>query len=358
MKIAHVISTPQGIGGAERTLLGLIEGGRAVGWDQLVLNPFADAERKSGLQGALPSVAYEALPVDSAADLWAMRDRLRKCLESFRPAVVHAHLFHATVVVATLKLDVPRVMTQQHGSFYANDRRWLRDRVDGWATRRFDRVVTISPHVTDFVVNHHSFPRQRVVEIPNGWSGSPLPREHSGASRTLVSIGNFRAEKGHSVLLKAAARVKVRHPDIRLILVGDGPLRTALEDEAARLGLANIVEFSGWLTDVWEVLASADVFVLPSHSEALGVAALEAMASGVPVVASAVGGLRTLLDHERTGLLVPPGDPQALADALERALEDPGLRSSLAKVAREEADVYRMDRIVDRYADLYRELVT
>ncbi len=156
------------------------------------------------------------------------------------------------------------------------------------------------------------------------------------AGKHLLFVGRLAAVKGVPILFQALADVLKTHPDVTLTLIGDGPERAGLETEAAQLGLADMVKFSGYQSQdaVAKALAMADIFVLPSFAEGVPVVLMEAMATGLPVIATAVGGVSELVDHRENGLLVPPGDTAALAQALTRLLDDPGLCIDLGRAGR------------------------
>jgi L-malate glycosyltransferase len=198
-------------------------------------------------------------------------------------------------------------------------------------------------------------PRRKVVVIPNGLDADRfVARAPRARLRTIVMVANLRAEKGHDVLIEAAVEVLRRFPDARIELVGDGPLRDALRTRAAERGVADAVTFAGQRDDIAARLAAADLFVLPSRSEAFPNAVLEAMAAGLPIVASGVGGILELIDDGRTGLLVPPGERDPLADALCRLIADPVLAGRLGDAARTEAHArYSFDRMVGAFEHLY-----
>jgi glycosyltransferase involved in cell wall biosynthesis len=173
----------------------------------------------------------------------------------------------------------------------------------------------------------------------------------------LLVAANLVRRKGVDVLLAAVAALAPRSRST-LWVAGDGPERAELESAAARLGIAERVRFLGRRSDVPDLLEACDVFVLPARQEGLGVAALEAMARGRPVVASAVGGLAEIVIPERTGLLVPPDDAAALAAALDRLLADPGLARRLgAAGAARVAEHFLAEQMVSAYEALYREIL-
>ena len=183
----------------------------------------------------------------------------------------------------------------------------------------------------------------------------PRSPERRSSGPTLITVANLRREKNHETLIAAAAALASHFPALRVRIVGGGPRRQALESLAASEGLQDRVEFLGHREDVGTLLADADVFVLPSRSEAFPNGAIEAMAAGLPVIASAVGGLRDLIDDGRTGLLVQhPDDAGAFAAAVHRVLTDGGLAARLGAAARAEVrDRYSFERMVHAFEDLY-----
>ena len=172
--------------------------------------------------------------------------------------------------------------------------------------------------------------------------------------RTIVTVANLRKEKAHEVLLAAAARLRSAHPHVHFLIVGDGPRAAELHRLAATLRVQTQVTFLGHREDVPALLARADAFVLPSRSEAFPNGAIEAMAAGLPVIASRVGGLSELIEDGKTGVLVEPDDPVALAEAIESLVASPARAEALGAAAREEvARHYSFDRMVREFEDLY-----
>ena len=200
-------------------------------------------------------------------------------------------------------------------------------------------------------------PRSKVTLVTNGVDIPALPR-HSAPRHTLrriVTVANLRPEKGHDILIDAAVQVATRLPDARFWIVGAGPERAKLTARVESHRLGDVVSFLGHQDDIAGTLAEADLFVLPSRSESFPNALLEAMAAGLPAVASAVGGVLELVDHGRTGLLVPPGDAGALAGALSRLLTEPALSRAIGRAARAHVEVtYSFERMVAGFESLYQ----
>jgi glycosyltransferase involved in cell wall biosynthesis len=172
--------------------------------------------------------------------------------------------------------------------------------------------------------------------------------------RRILMVANLRPEKGQDTLLAAAPTILARHPDATFTFAGDGPRRDALETLTRALDLTGRVTFLGEVPDVAPLLAESDLFVLPSRSEAFPNALIEAMASASPVVASAVGGIPEVVRPGVNGLLIPPDDAGALADAVLALMDDPPRAAALGRAAR--ADVerhYTIDRMVEQFERLY-----
>jgi len=283
---------------------------------------------------------------------------LRRRLTGFRPDIVHTHLFHALVLVAAVGgRHTPLVLTHHHGNSLEVEGHRARARLERVASRRFHRVVAVSSWVERYLVDDAGFPASRVVCIPNGWEGSPAPTSGVAEAPTIVCVANFRSQKGHDVLLRAFARVRRSLPAAELLLVGDGELRPAIARQAEELGVAAGVRFLGPVDEVWPVLEQAHVFALTSRYEPLGIAVLEAMAAGLPVVATNVGGIPGVVRRDVTGVLVEPGEDEAMAAALLRLLADPAERRRMGDAGRAAAAPLHARRMLDAYFDLYRQLL-
>lgn len=195
----------------------------------------------------------------------------------------------------------------------------------------------------------------RIEVIANGIEVDRFaPRTGVRPVRTIATVANLRKEKAHEVLLAAAARLLLHQPQLRFVIAGDGQRMSELRALAASLHIAANVTFLGHCEDVPALLADADAFVLPSRSEAFPNGAIEAMAAGLPVVASAVGGLLDLIDDGETGVLVRPDDPVALADAIEALVLSPERAAAIGANARDAVTRrYSFDRMVRAFEDLY-----
>jgi glycosyltransferase involved in cell wall biosynthesis len=283
--------------------------------------------------------------------------------------LLHAHRLHPMGMAAALLGWLARrpVVVTAHGSDLHTQVLRGKPGVRGWSRfvlARADCVITVSRQLEESA-RGLGVPGTRVRFIPNGVDAGRFAVGDRRAARArrglpertpvLLCTGFLTAVKGHAVLLEAMAILVGRLPEALLLVAGDGPLREALERQAAEAGIAGRVRFLGRVpyADIPELLAASDVAVLPSWNEGTPLTALEALASGRPLVGTAVGGTAEVVEHGRHGLLVAAGDPASLAGALEAALA----REWDPEVLRARAHEYSWDAIVEQVLAVYKGLV-
>lgn len=365
LTIAHV-DAETGFSGGEVQVFLLMEGLRRRGHRNLLVCPPGSRSEAEARARELETLA---VPMRADLDLGSVL-RIRSGLRSGGVDVVHLHSGRATWLggLAARWAGLPAVSTRRM------DRRVKRN----WRTRLIYerlvmRAVAISPAVAECLRAGGVDPR-RTRTIPSSVDPRALEpargradtRQELGVAEDevlLLVLAALVRRKGIDVLLDALtrvhdARVLPGSGGIRLVVAGEGPERAALEEQASRAGLDGRVAFLGRREDKGDLLAACDVLVLPSRREGLGVAALEAMAAARAVVATRVGGLAEVVADGRTGLLVEPGDPDALAHALERVVGDPELRASLSAAGPERvAQGYLPEQMVSSYEELYRDVI-
>jgi glycosyltransferase involved in cell wall biosynthesis len=230
--------------------------------------------------------------------------------------------------------------------------------IDRRLLRRFHRVAAVSESVANKLLRS-GFPSKKLSIIPNGIAFERFARAQGGVGardsvRRVGFVGRFVDAKGGSALLRAARTVLLQHPQTEFVFAGDGPKRAEWEELAAESGIAPHVRFLGFQNDMPEVYASYDVFVLPSREEATPLCLLEAMAVGVPVIATPVGGVPAIIESSDVGLLVQPGNDAALAEAILRVLGDPALACRLAANGqRRVSQEFSSAKMAGRYIELY-----
>jgi glycosyltransferase involved in cell wall biosynthesis len=276
-----------------------------------------------------------------------------------RPHVVHASSSKTGVLgrLAAWLTRVPiRVFTVHGWAFSAASGRSavLYRWADRLARPLTTTTICVSEREREAGIAAGTCDARTTVVIRNGIDvrGRPLARPETEPAR-IVSVGRLQAPKDPLTLVRALAELEGRA--FHASFVGDGPERREVESEIARLGLSDAVELAGRRPDVPEILAASQVFVLASRSEGFPMAVLEAMAAGLPVVASRVGGLDEIVDTGETGLLVRPGDPSELARAIARLLDEPGLRARMGAAGRARVERhFDLDGALRAHLDLYR----
>lgn len=306
---------------------------------------------------------------------------LSSLISEARPHVVHTHLWNADVLgglaawYARAPVSVATVYGAYHLPIGVTGARALRRRTLSRSYRViyrcFDRVIAVSDYVRDDLIRRPGIGVDpRTIEVIR--AGLDFGRIVSHVARRvpdrdaarpqtparIINVANFFPIKGHEWLLRAMPLVLAKFPHSECVFVGDGPRRPALEALAADLGLAGHVRFVGTTLDPFELVSESDVFVLPSVSEALSCAILEALALGKPVIATRVGGTPEMMEDGRTGLLVPPRDPVALGNAIIRVLSDPLLGRRLGAAGQAVVRArFSSEGMAQQIEALYRRLV-
>jgi glycosyltransferase involved in cell wall biosynthesis len=331
------------VGGAERAMFMLLGSLDRAEWEPALLLDEAPGTEDLAARAAQLGVPVEFVP-PMPLGLGGLRrvPAFVRLLRRRRPDVFHAHLSWPLAakyaLLAAVLARVPAVVAtvQLIPEFEPSRSSALQLR---FLSRRVDRWIAVSRAIADELADRFRFPPEKIDVVYNAVDagrfdapGAGSPPEIGADGRPLVlSVARLDEQKGHSVLLAAAVEI----PEAVFLMAGDGPLRTELEDEAKRLGVADRAKFLGNREDIPALLAASDVFVLPSLYEGSSLAVLEAMASRRAVVSSAIPGTDELIEDGETGMLVPPGDSAALAAALRRLLSDAKLRESLGERARD-----------------------
>ena len=362
LRIVHLIET-DAPGGAERMLVHMITELEAAGCHNVVVLPRGGEGWISGqLAGTGATTEYFELdrPVSPDCARWLVSLFRRQ-----RIAIAHSHEFMMAVygAWAAWRAGVPHVVTMHGGRYYAGRlRRRLALRA---AVAMSGRLVAVSQPLVSQLSHDLWIRPTRITTIANGVRFTPAVRSTlrgelalSDADHLVVAVGNLYPVKGHTHLLEALAQLASTYPQLHVAIAGRGELAGALKRQAADSGLAARVHFLGLRQDIANILAAADVFVLPSLSEGLPLALLEAMFAARPIVATAVGDVPVALAGGAAGQLVPPGDPTALARAIDRLLAQPFEAQQLGHRAQVRATAeYGIERTVQRYAALYERLL-
>lgn len=357
MIIVH-LDTERGWRGGERQALWLARAVAARGHVSIVAarpgEPFAQRAAEAGLSVEECSPRFEFDPVA----VLALRDVLRRR----GVQIVHAHTAHAVALAALATMGTAAKMVVTRRVDFR-----LRPNVGSrWKYGRSAAIIAISKAVAKALVES-GIREDRIVIIP---SGIDLTRTFSRAApETLAELGvaagaplvvqvaQLVGHKDPLTFVRAIAEVRRRVPSVRALLVGDGPLRAAVESEVTRLGLSEVLRVTGYRTDADSLLAAADVVTLSSKEEGLGTVLLDAMSMGKPIAATAGGGIPETVQQGVCGLLSPVGDAVNLGSDIASILTDSALASRLSAGARNRANDFSVERTADLTLEVYARVI-
>jgi glycosyltransferase involved in cell wall biosynthesis len=282
--------------------------------------------------------------------------RLAAFLRHHRVDILHTHLFDPSVVglAGGLLARTPaRIVTRHHSDYHTRIARPIHVWLDRLCTRMSHRVIAVSQHTADHLTGFEHAPAAKVRVVHNGIDFARVRVSSTDAPARIRADLDLSED-----LLAVLPRVLARVPDLALLIAGTGPFEERYRALSASLGVDRSVRFLGFRRDLPNLMAVSDLVVLPSRAEAFGLVVAEALYLGVPVVASRVGGIPEIVEHEVDGLLVPPGDRDALAAALLRVLEDGPLRRRLAGAGRERVSRrFAFETMVREYERVYDEIL-
>lgn len=341
-RVLHYVDS-EVFGGSEEAALHLMASLDRRRWEAVLLHHpdpgvsrLVDGARQAGIR---THAVARVTPGHRLAGVW----RLRRAIRADRPVVFHAHLSWPFAckhgVMAAWLARVPAIVGT--AQLYLPPDGSLHPRI---MLRPLRRILAVSDEVRRRYERELHVPAGRLavvrnaIRVPPRGQPADLPRRaalvRGRPDYVVLTAARLHPQKGHAYLLAAAAQV----PDATFVFAGDGPLRAELEAHARDLGVADRVLFLGERADVPELLTAVDLVVLPSLFEGLPVSVLEAMAAERPVIATAIGGTDEAVTHERSGLLVPPRNPEALASAIRRLRSDPEFARRLAQAGRERVE--------------------
>jgi starch synthase (maltosyl-transferring) len=352
-------------GGAERMLTELVTRLDLREWEPHVFCLGPEAHYVRVLRDhQIPVTCFRATGQISAPRvLWQWTSALRR----FRPEILYPWLFHANLLgrLAGRLAGVPHILS---GIRVAEKRNNWHGRLDRWTNFLVERNVCVSRGVAEFVEQTVGLDPRKTVVIPNAVDGARFqhiapadltPIGIPAGSPVLITIGRLDVQKGIDVLLAAVPEIIAQVPSAHFLIVGDGPIRSALEQQARSLGIAPYLHWTGLRNDVPELLAAATALVLPSRWEGMPNVVLEALAAGRPVVATDVEGVRDLVSDGINGWVIPPHQPPSLAERVVRLLSDP---EAIPRMGAESqalyCDRFTIDRLVENHVHLFREILT
>jgi glycosyltransferase involved in cell wall biosynthesis len=284
--------------------------------------------------------------------------------------ILHTHLFEPSVIglqAGVLAHTPARFITRHYSDYHTRINKKWHVRLDQLCTRLSHGVIAVSQHTADHMVSEEDAPREKVHVVLNGIDfdraklSGPNAREevrhefNAQDAYLLLIVARLHPEKGHHYLFQSLAEVRRRvNKPVRLLVAGVGTFDAAYREEVRELGCDDIVSFIGFRKDAADLMAAADLVILPSVAEAFGLVLTEALYLGTPVVATRVGGIPEIVNDGVDGVLVPAADSQALADAIVELLNDEHRRKKLAGAGREKVlNRFRFEDMVHSYEAIY-----
>ena len=366
--ILHLISSA-GFLGADSVVLELakqsVDAGRSVtvGQFENQRNPHIElAEAAKNLD-----LSMKIFPCRGRLDLRTIGD-LRRFIQREKPALIHSHGYKSNFYALSANRNrVPWVVTNHLWKRTSLSLK-LYARMDSFLIRFSKKIVAVSDEIADDMVKLGISPH-KIAVIDNGIDlkrfshGKKNDKLKSALgfdihSKVIGTVASLTAEKGHIYLMNAAKAILSSYPEVRFLFVGDGAGRRNLEEKMADLGLQGKIFFAGSRKDIPDLLSILEIFVLPSLKEGLPMALLEAMAAHVPIVATEVGAVPTVVEDGITGTLIPPKEPGVLADAVIRILSDRKRALDMAERGfKKVRDHFSSEQMASKYLSLYEDLI-
>ncbi|MCC6490540.1 MAG: glycosyltransferase family 4 protein [Candidatus Hydrogenedentes bacterium] len=318
-------------------------------------------------------LAEDRVPWKSRSNWNKARSTVSRLITKYQADLIHTHDPHSNTMIGIGRSAWPCACAASAYGWWDGPLP-LRRTVYQWIERQFalphfERVITVSEHMKARILRGPT-PEDRIRIIHTGIELDTVRKDADGsafraklgipADAVVVgTVSRVSVEKGHRYLLAAAAKLRDRHPHMRVLICGDGPARHDLEEQAARLDLRDRVIFAGFISDLPSALAAMDIFAQPSvEQEGFPTSVLEAQAAGLPVVASDIGGTHETMQSNATGLLARPRDPSSLAEALAALIENPKRRAAMGAAGREWVESqFTLERMIDQVIETYEEAI-
>ena len=372
-KVLQLTSIQYGIGGAENLLLSLADKYDRNKFEFYFCNLFGEKGEHDDFPSEIRRRGhkYINIPGGSLSQLPSILFKLANVIRREKFDIVHTHLRYASIIGAFMAKIAPipfLISTRHHtDTSYRYQPRYIQI-LEYIATHNTDHHIAVSEKAKRVMVEKEQVHPKKITVIHNGihlskFDQSSFVKENSKLKqeffpegvRVVGNVGSLDPVKGQSYLLRAAAKVVAKCPDVRFIIIGQGALRGELEALTRKLGLESYVVFTGHRYDVPQLLKFFDVYVHPSIEESFGIAVIEAMAASKPVVASKVGGIPEIVVDGVTGILVPPEDSDSLADAILQCLSNPVLSEQMGYEGRKRVEAhFTIEQTVAKYQEVYR----
>ena len=323
--------------------------------------PLAGELRKSRRK-----IDLEIVRMSSRLDLASVR-KIRAYIKSIKPDIIHIHGTRAGVLgrLAAINLGIPVIYTEHLWTKnFRLDSRILTflHYFSNWALDMVTSLnIAVSGAVKDFLVTSHISYPEKVVVIYNGISEVKEQAQVLEDTKDIkiATVGTLNAQKGMQYLIQSMPKVLKEFPGVSLEIIGSGPYKRKLEKMVKKLKLGKCIKFAGFLPDISIYLAKFDLYVQPSLSESFGLAIVQAMSVGLPVVATETGGIPEVVTTGKTGILVPSKDSKALSSAILEIIRDPKMAQKMGETGRKDARLkFNLDDMITELEQIYEEMAT
>lgn len=369
IKILHIIASPV-FGGAERLLLTLSKNIDQKKFD-LFLGIFIDQRKENNLMWSYAkklNLKVDPINCKNPYDLLQIL-HIYRIVKKHHPDIIHTHGYKTNILgfLVSKLFGIPIVVTV-HGLYPIKTKTNLRQRLSLMLLKHFDRIIAVSSQMNT-VLKSKKVSSKKIINIRNvppinveeHSSNIGTLREEIGIPsnlKVLGFVGRLEYIKGCDLLIQAVSKIHSTNLDFCLVVVGDGPERKSLDLLVRKLGLKKYVYFCGFRNDIKNVFQSLDLYVLPSFNEGIPLAMLEAMSHGVPVVATRVGGIPEVIKDKVNGILVPPRNPEALAEGIMEALSSPEETAKRVIEAKKTIqNEYSIEQWIKKIQNTYLEMV-
>lgn len=370
IKVLHLISSPYGLGGAEKLLLDMDAFYDREKFSVFYCNLFNSPQKISLFSKSLNenNLPRFDIPGHSWHNVPLIISRLLSLIRNNDIDIVNTHLIHASIIGSIAKRleKKHRIVITQHYTQSAHDKFFLK-KFDQSASRTANRVIAISSAVKNDLLAH-GVKQAKIRVIPNGINLAEFDKEAERKNHLfdnlkkqkkfiIGSVGNLHKRKDHLTLILAMAQVVKKFPNAHLVIIGEGAERPLLEKNVKENKLEENVSLVGFQPNVPSLIKDFNLYVHSSKFEPFGIAILEAMASGKGVIATNVDGVVDIIENESNGFLIPPQNPQMMADFIIRAIENPRQIAEMRKRGRKRVEKdFRIETVVKEYQNLYEEI--
>lgn len=345
------------IGGAEQMVAQLVENINSVenNVKLVVLSTKLSTHIEEGLEKKGIDIVYLNKEVGPSINAIIKATKIGK---EFKPDIIHTHLSSFFYMIPYAIMNNVKILHTVHSRPIYEAAGIRRKILNYFYKKKISTPVAISDLISKEISEEYKLDSDSIEVVYNPvsvkkFSNQSIKKSNDDKTITFINVARFVKSKNHIELIKAFKEVNTRNKNIRLLLLGDGPLRNEIENKIKELNLEESIELKGNVSNVEYYLAKSDVFVLPSTYEGLPLTILEAMAAGLPIIATSVGGVPDIVNSN--GILTEPGDNESLISAMTELINNKELRFKMGEISKSEVQKYDISKVTFKYEELYKK---